>query len=132
MPLKGEFMSPPENYRFIRVENFDRNLRDFRKRDQERILDKVYEMLSFNPKRYGMMKGKISIRGVKLTGLRHMKIGIKGVKGGAYILYRICQECKENKYIESSDRKCNFCDEDPNDNRIILFDIHLRSFDYGR
>lgn len=132
MPLKGESMNPSENYRFIRVDNFDRNLRDFRKRDQERILNKVCEMLSSNPKRYGMMKGKISIRSVKLTGLRHMKIGIKGVKGGAYILYRICQECKENKYIESSDRKCNFCDEDPNDNRIVLFDIHLRSFDYGR
>ena len=125
-------MNPSKNYRLIMVDNFNKNLRDFRKRDQERILNKIHDMLSFDPRRYGMMKGKISIRAVKLAGLRHMKIGIKGVKGGAYILYRICVECRENNYFELSDKKCSFCDEEPEDNRIVLFDIHLRSFDYGR
>lgn len=132
MPLKGRSVSPSETYRFVRVDNFDRNLKDFRKRDQERILQKIFEMLAFDPKRYGMMTGKIKIRGLNLTGLRHMKIGIKGVRGGAYVLYRICEECRENDYFVTSDRKCDFCNEAPGDNRIVLFDIHLRSFDYGR
>jgi len=125
-------MPPSERYVLIPTDNFARNLRDFRKREQERIVEKVRTMLSFTPKRYGMMQSKISIRGVRLTGLRHMKVGIRGVKGGAYVLYRICHECRENKYFETSDQKCAFCDKDPDDNRVVLFDLHLRSFDYGK
>ena len=117
-------------YKFIHLETFDDSLSSlFGKRDQQKIMDKVHEMINFDPTRYPMLKGKITIRGVKLAGLRHMKVGVAGIRGGAYVLYRFCKECKEQKYHLQSDIKCQFC-SDKTWNHIVLFDVRPRSFGY--
>lgn len=87
------------------------------------------ELLEYTPNRHGMFKGVVTVSGLKLHGLRHVKIGVKGYKGGAAAKYRICKECLENKYYERSKVKCEFCDEDE-PYRVILFDILPRGFGY--
>lgn len=119
-------------YRIIQIDNFIRNLKDFNKANQKKIVDKIKEWLSVKPDRWAMLEGKIYIRGKKIFGLRHIKIGVKGYRGGAYVLYRICHECKENKYWEKSDVRCEFCTDDSEDHTVVLFDVHPRGHDYKR
>jgi hypothetical protein len=88
-------------------------------------------MLSFYPYRYPMLEGRIPIRGVRLAGLRYLKVGVSGLKGGAYVLYRICEECKKNAYASTSGIQCEFCD-DAKGRHIVFFDVRPRSYDYGR
>lgn len=123
-------MSRKPTYDLISLESYSDSLTSFPKTNRQKIENKVADMLQMNPKRYSMLKGKIKIRGMSFAGLRHMKVGIEGSKGGAYILYRICEECKRNRYYEKSDAKCEFCDDEKEDNRIVLFLARLRSFGY--
>jgi hypothetical protein len=123
----GEPAPPP--YEFIRLETFERNLKDFHRNDRTKIEAKIKEMLSLRPYEYQMLVGKIVIKGVKLAGLRHMKVGVSGIKGGAVVLYRICEECKKNEYFAKSDVQCQFCDDRKN-RHIVLFDVHPRSYGY--
>ena len=127
MQLKAKFMR--SKYELIPLENFTRNLGFFHKGSQKKIWAKIEEMLSVAPYRYTMLIGKITVRGMKFYGLRHMKVGVKGIRGGAYILYRICEECKEYEYWKKSDVQCNFCD-DKKGKHIVLFAVRPRSFGY--
>jgi mRNA-degrading endonuclease RelE of RelBE toxin-antitoxin system len=130
MPSEAELVISAR-YEFIALETFEKNLRMFSPKDIEKIKKKIVEMLSIYPQRYPMLFGKIPLRGLDFVGLRHMKIGVSGLKGGAYILYRICEECKNNGYFNRSDEKCAFCD-DTKDKHVILFDVRPRSFDYAK
>lgn len=119
------------SFDFIPLETFEKNLRIFSSKDQERIKKKIVEMLGAYPYRYPSLNGSIPLRGLNFVGLRHMKVGVSGLKGGAYILYRICEECKKNGYFNRSGAKCAFCD-DSKGKHVILFDIRPRSFDYAK
>jgi hypothetical protein len=123
----GEPAPPP--YEFIRLQTFEDNLKDFHRNDRAKIEGKIKEMLSIRPYEYQMLVSKIVVKGVKLAGLRHMKVGVSGIKGGAVVLYRICEECKKNGYFAKSDVQCEFCDDDKN-RHIVLFDVHPRSYGY--
>ncbi len=116
-------------YEVIPLETFSESLQSFHRKDREKIKGKIEEMLCENPYRYPMLAGKIKIKGINVEGLRRMKVGVKGVKGGAYILYRICEECKQNKYELKSDVRCKFCD-DTKVKHVVLFITRLRSFGY--
>lgn len=122
-------------YEFVTLDNFGRRLKRFSEKDKESIKAKTEEMLTLDPYRYPMLKGQIVVSGQRIAGLRHMKVGVSGVKGGAYILYRVCEECKKNNYVSKSDGKCVFCengpaDENKRDMHIVLFDVGLRSDGY--
>jgi hypothetical protein len=128
MPLKAEYMS--SEYEIIELDNFTENLKEFDKHSRGKITEKLKEWLSHDPKRFPMLTGGIPILGRKLYGLRHIKIGVSGHKGGAYVLYRVCEECLDNGYWQQSKIKCEFCD--PNKSkRNVLFDVRPRSFDYS-
>lgn len=129
MPLKAELMNLP--YELIRVDTFEKNLKEFKKINQQKILVRVKDWLGNDPYRYEMLKGAIVVSGKKLFGLRHIKIGVEGYKGGAYVLYRICEECLKYEYWKKSNIQCLFCDSDK-PKRIVLFDVQTRGFDYGR
>ena len=118
-------------YEFIAVQNFERELKKFHTGDQNKILAKVREMLGEDPYRYEMLAGPIPVSGINLTGLHRMKVGVKGNKGGAYVLYRICEECKKNSYMTSSGRSCEFCDAEKL-RHVVLFVVRPRPDDYGR
>jgi hypothetical protein len=128
-PLKAEFMS--SEYEIVELDNFSKNLKDFDKHSQRKITERLKEWLTYEPKRFPMLLGAIPVCGRKLFGLRHIKIGVSGHKGGAYVLYRICEECFENEYWKKSNLKCQFCDPKKT-KRNVLFDVQPRSFDYGR
>lgn len=118
-------------YEFLAVRNFEVNLNQFKPHDKEKIKEKIREMLSSNPYRYEMLTGIVPLSGLNLRGLHRMKVGVSGLKGGAYILYRICEECKKNQYMSQSDSSCQFCD-DGKGRHVVLFDVNPRSKDYGR
>jgi hypothetical protein len=115
---------------FIPLDIYEKNLNSYHPNNQEKIKKAVEERLSFNPKHGQMLIGKQTVSGAKLIGLRHFKIGIKGVKKGAVVYYRYCKECLENSYYLRSDVQCQFCDKEKPD-RIILFLVDLRSAGYG-
>jgi len=114
---------------FIPLDTYLGNLSLFHPKNQEKIKKAVIERLSFKPTHGVMLKGLIPVGGARLVGLRHMKVGVKGVKGGAYVLYRYCKECLEKGYYDKSKIRCQFCDE-KEPNRIVLFDTNIRSADY--
>jgi hypothetical protein len=118
-------------YEFIPLDNFKERLGRFSEDSQKKIKTKIDEMISLNPYRYPMLIGPIPIAGLRIAGLRHMKVGVKGLKGGAYTLYRICGECKKHEFYAKSDGRCAFC-ANTNDNYIVLFDVGLRSDDYSK
>jgi len=118
-------------YELLAVENFAKNLGQFHPKDRERIKGKIVEMLTQNPYRYAMLVGAIEIAGLNLYGLHSMKMGVAGLKGGAYVLYRICEECKKNHYMTRSGASCQFCNDDKN-RHVVLFDVNPRGADYGR
>lgn len=129
MPLKAESMKSV--YEIIPLDTFARNLKDFDKSSQSKIKEKVKDWLAYDPSRYPMLEGPIPIAGKKIFGLRHVKVGVRGHRGGAYVLYRICEDCLEYEYWKKSDIRCQFCD-DSKPKRVVLFDVHPRSFDYRR
>lgn len=117
-------------YKLILLDTFNESLGAFNKKDGAKLVEKIHKMLSMNPYRYNMLKGYCTISGVKFVGLHRMKSGLTGGKrGGAYVLYRICKECKENGYYEKSDVYCQFCDEDK-DNCVVLFITKPRNLGY--
>ena len=116
-------------YEIISLNSFQKSLEAFNEKDSVRLLSKAHTMLSTNPYRYEMLKGMIEIKGVYITGLRKFKSGLSGQKGGAYVLYRICEECKKNGYNMNSDVSCEFCDG-KKDKHIVLFISRPRSFGY--
>lgn len=118
-------------YEFIPLDNFGERLGRFPKKNQGKIKEKIDEMLSLYPYRYPMLVGPIPIAGLRIAGLRHMKVGVSGLKGGAYTLYRICEECKKYEFYAKSDGRCAFC-ANTKDNHIVLFDVGPRSDDYSR
>lgn len=129
MLLKAEPMS--SNYEIIQLDTFMKNLRDFDKASQTKINERIKDCLSTTPDRFPMLKGAIPLSGKKLFGLRHIKIGVKGHRGGVYVLYRVCEECLKHEYRKKSRVTCEFCDSNK-PYRVVLFDVHPRSFDYGR
>lgn len=96
---------------------------------QEKIIKRIQDMLSIRPYHYDMFFGNITVSGVNLAGLRHMKVGVEGVKGGAVVYYRICEECKKNGYDMLSDIRCGFCDEKKG-KHINLYLVRPRSRGY--
>ena len=126
MQKRGDMASQLE---FIPLNTYEKNLSSFHPKDQERIKKAVEERLSFKPTHGFMLKGIVPVSGTNLVGLRHFKIGIKGVKKGAYVLYRYCKECLNNGYYEQSKVQCEFCDKEIKD-RIVLFDVRLRGAGY--
>lgn len=115
-------------YEPIILDSFYKDYKSFPTKAREKIKDRCFNMLCNYPYRFDMLSGKIKIRGLKLDGLRHMKVGVRGVKGGAFILYRICEECKQNEYASKSGVKCEFCNGKWK--HIVLFATHIRSFGY--
>lgn len=128
-PSKAE--SNKSIYEIIPLDTFGRNLKDFDKSSRSKIKEKIKNWLSVKPSRYPLLHGHIRVAGVKIYGLRHVKVGVRGKKGGAYVLYRICEDCLNFEYWKKSDVRCQFCD-DSKPKRVVLFDVHPRSFDYGR
>jgi len=118
-------------YEVIPLDTYGKNLLDFDRSNQQRIRDSVTDWLGYEPQRYQMLQGAIRVAGRKFFGLRHIKIGVVGNKGGAYVLYRICEECLKNEYWKKSGVSCEFCDSSK-PKRVVLFDVQPRSFDYGR
>jgi len=129
MPLKAELMS--STYEIIQLHTFLKNLKDFDKSSQAKIVERVKDWLGTAPDRFPMLKGAIPLFGKKLFGLRHIKTGVRGHRGGAYVLYRICEECLNYEYWKKSNVRCEFCDSGK-PKRVVLFDVQPRSFDYGR
>ena len=115
---------------FIPLETYEKKLNSYHPKDKEKIEKAVFERLSFNPKHGQMLIGIQTVGGAKLIGLRHFKIGIKGVKKGVVVYYRYCKECLENSYYLRSDVQCQFCDKEKPD-KIVLFLVELRSAGYG-
>lgn len=113
------------------LESFSESLKHYFSdpRTQEKIMKRINDMLPIRPYRYGMLSTSIKISGVNLSGLRHIKVGVEGIKTGAVVYYRICEECKKNKYDLISRIRCNFC-KDQNGKHIALFLVRPRSSDY--
>jgi len=120
-----------DHYEIIPLDTFNDNLEKYFRRDKARILDKLKQNLENIPNRYEMLKSPMTIAGMKLVGLRHIKVGVSGYKGGSVTKFRICKECLDNGYYITSKVKCEFCDKDK-PYRVILFDILPRSFGYNR
>lgn len=117
-------------YDLIPLDSYAEGLKSFRKDARRKIERKVKRMLEANPRRYQMLKGVVKVRGLSFAGLRHMKVGVQGIKGGAYVLYRICEECRGNEYYLKSDARCKFCDDEDEDDHIVLFAVRPRSLGY--
>jgi len=118
-----------EPYELVELDSFRKNIRKFFRKDEEKIREKLKQNLEYTPNRYQMLKGKITVAGLKLVGLRHLKVGVKGYRNGAAIRFRICKECLEEEYYKRSKVRCQFCDEDK-PRRVVLFDIMPRGFGY--
>lgn len=116
-------------YELIQLDTFVKSLESYPEWDRKKLLGKVKSMLSLSPYRYGQLEGPTEINGVKFIGLHKMKSGLSGRKGGAYILYRICDECKKNGYNLSGKTACEFCD-DKKDKHVVLFISKPRGLDY--
>lgn len=116
-------------YEIRALKSFQKSLARFPEKSQKRIKNKIEEILTKNPYRYGILTGIYKYKGLSFTGMRKMKTGLEGHKGGVYILYRVCKECRENRYYIKSGLKCEFC-EDGIDKRIVLFIAAPRSSGY--
>jgi len=116
-------------YEILELETFRKNIRKFFRKDEKKIREKLKQNLEYTPNRYQMLKGKITVAGLKLVGLRHLKVGVKGYRNGAVTRFRICEECFKEEYYKKSKVKCQFCDEDRL-RRVVLFDILPRGFGY--
>ena len=111
------------------LKTYEESIDRFSKKAQKRINKKIKEILVRYPYRYNMLKGVYSLRGVSLVGLRKFKTGLEGHRGGVYVLYRICKECRENRYYQKSGICCEFCDDDK-EYRIVLFLARPRELGY--
>ena len=111
------------------LDTFRENLRKYFARDEEKIRRVLFERLRMRPDHYQMLEGAITVAGLKFVGLRHIKIGVRGYRGGSVTLFRICEECLRERYYEKTIR-CQFCDENK-PKRIVLFNIQPRKFGYG-
>lgn len=116
-------------YNLIQLDSFQKSLKTFPPADTKKLIEKATTMLSQAPYRYNMLIGTIEINGIKFTGLRKFKSGSTARKGGVYILYRICEECKKNEYYKINKKICDFC-EDEMDKHVVLFISRPRSFGY--
>ena len=116
-------------YELIYLDSFTDSIGAFNKKDRKKLLKKVQEILSFNPYRYKMLVSPFTMNGVKFIGLHKMKSGLSGSKGGAYTLYRICEECKKNGYNIKGKVFCKFCDDDKG-KHVVLFISRRRGIDY--
>ena len=118
-----------EPYELIELDTFQKNIKKYFKREEARIREGLKQKLETTPDRYQMLEGHITVAGIKLTGLRHVKVGVKGHRGGSVTRFRICEECLREKYYEKSRVRCQFCDENK-PKRVVLFDIRHRGFGY--
>jgi len=116
-------------YDILPLKSFQESLDSFPKISQKKINEKIEKMLTTNPYRYNMLKGIYIYKEVSFVGLRKMKTGVKGHRGGVYILYRICEECRKNRYYKKSGDKCKFCN-DGIEKRVVLFVVRPRSMGY--
>ena len=106
------------NYNFVASEEFFGNLEMFDKTTQDKIVNKIKEMISFNPYRYEMLTGKFK-------GKRKMRIGVKGIQSGVRVIYTICEECENNGYNFG----CKHCST-KQEKTITLFNVLPRSSVY--
>jgi len=127
--LKEEILLNSIHYNVVPLKSFQESLDSFPKRSQRKIKEKIEKMLTVDPYRYIMLKGIYTYKNVSFVGLRKMKTGVKGHRGGVYILYRICEECRKNGYYKKSGDKCEFCD-DGMEKRVVLFIVRPRSMGY--
>ena len=111
------------------LKTYEESMDYFPKKAQKRINKKIEEILVKYPYRYNMLKGIYLLRGISLVGLRKFKTGLEGHRGGVYVLYRICKECRENGYHQKSGICCEFCD-DGKEYRIVLFFARPRELGY--
>ncbi len=119
-----------EPYEIIELDIFRKNLKKFFRKNEAKIREKLIQNLEYTPNRHQMLKGNITVAGMKLVGLRHLKVGAKGYRNGAATRFRICEECLKEKYYEKSKVRCQFCNEDKS-RRVVLFDILPRGFGYS-
>lgn len=89
------------------------------KETQRKVIQKIEEMICPDPYRYPMLKGP------KFRGIRRMKMGAKGYKGGIRILYVIAEESEKNDY----GYKCPACDK-KGCKHIILLNVLPRRLAY--
>ena len=130
MPWKEMLVS--SKYELIELRNFAKQIKkklSLSQKDEEKVRKRIQDELGETPDRHGKLKSVITVSGRKISGLRHMKIGVANYRGGLVVQYRICEECLEHKYYEKSGPRCAFCDEGRPD-RVILFHIHPRQDDY--
>ncbi len=118
----------PMTYEPIYLDTFKQSLSMFGEKDQVRIKKKISDMLTFNPYRYIMLEGAVKVK-VKFSGLRRMEIGTEGSNSGARVLYRVCEECKRNKYYLKSEEICAFCDDNM-EKHVVVFDVQSRGDSY--
>lgn len=60
-----------EQYVLVELDNFADNLHKYFRKDEKRIREKIKQMLETTPYRYDMLVGRIPVKGINLTGLRH-------------------------------------------------------------
>ncbi len=129
MPQRAGLVSS-KRYEIIELDAFSRDLRKlFDRGDQERIRNAVEAELGVYPKRCELLEGRIEIRGVKIHGLRKLRVNVKGHRGGARVLFRLCEECLQSGYYAKSERRCEFCSPNKPD-RVVLFAARPRSIAY--
>ena len=128
MLRKEEFMSS-ELYELKELDTFTRNIRKFFKKDEARIREKLKQNLETIPNRFQMLSGQITVAGMKLVGLRHIKVGAEGYRGGSVTRFRISEECLREKYHVKSKVRCQFCNE-KKPRTVVLFYIQPRGFGY--
>lgn len=117
-------------YEILPLDTFRKSLSSFPQKSRKKINKKIEQFLTENPYRNIMLEGVFVYKGISFAGLRRMKIGVEGYRGGVYILYRICEECRENRYYIKSNKKCEFCD-DGKEKRVVLFLVRPRSMGYS-
>lgn len=118
-----------EPYELIELDTFKKNIKKYFRKDEVRIREGLKQKLETTPDRHQMLVRHITVAGMKLAGLRHVKVGVKGHRGGSVTRFRICEECLREKYYEKSRVRCQFCDENK-PKRVVLFDIRQRGFGY--
>ena len=116
-------------YSLVELDSFVSSLSRFARNAERKVREKILDMLSTEPYRYTMLRNLTTVNGIKVAGLRHMKVGAKGVRGGIVVLYRVCEECLQNEYYVRSGIRCEFCDEDFG-KRVVLFIAYPRGRGY--
>jgi hypothetical protein len=113
-----------------KIASFYESIEYYFSKERGKIEDKIDKMLINYPYRYSMCEPLI-IRNIRTIGLHGMEIGVKGKPKGARILYRICEECRKNKYNLIKEQKCAFCDE-MDDKTVVMFTAMPRGLEYQR